>query len=150
MRPSHLNTFLQHFLYGFCMQHGSILLTVWRSSSSDKSAQTCCARKVALEYDSGNAVKVCSGFCHLQFGLRSQAQYKRNQVSWSKPLVIAMVSAARVDTTQHIGLIGHCQFWAMSLWVARMIFQHANLGFWAIKNEASENIKTRRSSHLMG
>ena len=113
------------------------------------------ARNVAEANDSGSSERACSGFRQLQDGCNIQPQHNLNHDNWSSVEDIAIVSAARVETTTRWifldphdnGLMGHLQFCPISLWVDRIMLPACASGFFGDEKDASEKARNLRSEH---
>ena len=116
-------------------------------------AKSAVCLKVGAEMAGDSNLRVCSGFLHSVSGLWSHDQKILSQASWSKADASEVDSAARVLVTtlciflqpQEIGLIGHCLFSLMSLWVPTMITPECESGFLLDENEASLNAMDLKS-----
>ena len=113
---------------------------------------------VAVEKDSGNSCRACSGRFHGTLLSSNHAQQSRIQESWSSTVLKETVSAANVLVTtlwvflhpHDIGFTTQVVLLPMSLWVLMIIQPVWESGFFREANDASEKAKNLRSAQAMG
>ena len=119
-------------------------------------ARSAVCLKVGAEMAGASCFSVCSGFLHSTFGSWSHDQKILSQANWSNADARDVDSAARVLVTtlciflqpHEIGLIGHCLFSLISLWVPTIITPECESGFLLDENDAS--LKAMNLKSLVG